>query len=214
MSHFVGIVFGNNIDELLEQYYEGLEVDEYVLYTKEAAIAEAKEIHTQTYERNLKFVEKHTDFTSDWEKSTFEKCTEFIKKGPSISDEEAWKIVKNWGYKIDENENLISTYNPNSKWDWYVEGGRWERWLLLKDENSLNASSALKKDVDWNTMLKSDRIPFCFVTEEGDWHESASMGWWAITSNEKNKEIWKKEFLDYLELVEDDVRVSVIDFHI
>ena len=26
---------------------------------------------------------------------------------------------------LDENGNAVSTYNPNSKWDWYTVGGRW-----------------------------------------------------------------------------------------
>lgn len=49
------------------------------------------------------------------------------------------------------------------------------------------------------TMLEKDRIPFCFVTEDGDWHESASMGWWAMTTNDED--VWNKEFKEYLDSV-------------
>ena len=64
-------------------------------------------------------------------------------------------------------------------------------------------------------MLCWKKIEFhSFVTEDGDWHESASMGWWAMTTNDKDEDVWRKEFLDYLESVEDDVEISVIDFHI
>ena len=34
MSHFVGFVFGSNVDELLEPYDENMVVDAYVRYTK------------------------------------------------------------------------------------------------------------------------------------------------------------------------------------
>lgn len=44
------------------------------------------------------------------------------------SDEECYKYYAN-GYDTDEDGNIISTYNPNSKWDWYVIGGRWSGML-------------------------------------------------------------------------------------
>jgi hypothetical protein len=63
-------------------------------------------------------------------------------------------------------------------------------------------------------MFEKDRVPFCFVTELGDWHESASMGWWAITTNEKDENDWINEFKDYLDTVSEDTFITVIDFHI
>ena len=33
------------------------------------------------------------------------------------------------------NGNELSTYNPNSKWDWYSIGGRWRNLLLTKINN-------------------------------------------------------------------------------
>jgi hypothetical protein len=38
MSHFVGFVFGSNVDELLEPYDENMVVDAYVRYTKDEAV--------------------------------------------------------------------------------------------------------------------------------------------------------------------------------
>lgn len=38
MSHFVGLVFGSNIEELLEPYNESMEVEQYVRYTKDEAV--------------------------------------------------------------------------------------------------------------------------------------------------------------------------------
>jgi hypothetical protein len=42
--------------------------------------------------------------------------------------------------------------NPNARWDWYVTGGRWQGFLLLKD--GTRADEAEKGDVDWKTMCK------------------------------------------------------------
>lgn len=102
MSHFVGLCFGEYFECHLERYYEGNDVEEYVDYTKEEAIAEIK------------------------------------KDRPDISDEEAWEYIKeSWGYTINEKDELVSTYNPESKWDWYCVGGRWSKYLPMAefDEN-------------------------------------------------------------------------------
>ena len=40
------------------------------------------------------------------------------------SDEECWQMVAE-DSRTDEDGNIYSTYNPQSKWDWWYEGGRW-----------------------------------------------------------------------------------------
>lgn len=55
------------------------------------------------------------------------------------------KRGKKWG----------STYNPNSKWDWYVEGGRWPNMLVTKDGKACN--SALVGDLDFERMRAEKR---------------------------------------------------------
>ena len=44
--------------------------------------------------------------------------------------------------------------NPNSKWDWYSVGGRWEGFLL--DKNGNDISSGLGKEIDWDKMLSRE----------------------------------------------------------
>ena len=44
------------------------------------------------------------------------------------TDEECYEYYSD-GEETDEDGNIISTYNPNSKWDWYVVGGRWSNML-------------------------------------------------------------------------------------
>lgn len=218
MSHFVGLVFGSDVETLLEPYNESMEVEQYVRYTKDEAVDKVKEIHAANYEYAVEVVEKYKNPATDWERGQLKQANETLDKGLTISYEEAWEEAKNWGYEIDDEENLLSTYNPDSKWDWYSEGGRWGFWLLLKergeDGEPLTEVCAQKKDIDWDAMFERDRVPFCFVTELGDWHESASMGWWAITTNEKDENDWINEFKDYLDAVSEDTFITVIDFHI
>lgn len=42
--------------------------------------------------------------------------------------------------------------NPDSQWDWYEIGGRWNGYLLLK--NGLNANQATKKDIDFEKKME------------------------------------------------------------
>lgn len=181
------------------------------------AVDEVKRRHADNYEYALKVLDKYQDPKSDWEKGQVERANKIIEGGIGISYEDAWEEAKKWGYDMDDDENLLSTYNPESKWDWYSEGGRWGAWLILKekDENGvpLTAIFATKSEVDWDRMFPN-RVPFCFVTEDGEWHESASMGWWGMTSDDKEEDVWNKEFKEYLDSVGDDVEISVIDFHI
>jgi len=44
-------------------------------------------------------------------------------------------------------------HNPNAKWDWFEEGGRWKDYLDLKD--GTKADSAESGEVDWEQMFNN-----------------------------------------------------------
>ena len=216
MSHFVGICFSDDLDYELERYAEDLEVDSYVAYTKEEAIKQVKDNHKSRYD-NAKLKISDADPYSEY-RTMFQKI---LDKGPTLTDIEAWEIAKEWGYEIDEDENLLSTYNPEAKWDWYSIGGRWSNYLFLKelDEEGkrLTADEAYFNEIDWDYMIQQNHIPFCFVDWDGDWHEKGQMGWFAMTSNEKEDDTWIEEFKSYIEdlkTVQYQGIVTVVDFHI
>lgn len=213
MSHFIGLCFGDGWENNLEQYYEGLEVEAYVAYTKDEAIDEVKRSHADSYEQAVIQLNK-----SDLTETNRKYFNSIVDKGLFISYEDAWKEVQRWGYQIDENENLISTYNPDSKWDWYSIGGRWSGFLCTKEKddegNPIRVNQAQFKDIDWDYMFENHIIPFNYVTEEGGWREKGEMGWWGMTTNEMEQDDWDDNFKRYLKLVEDDCLVTVIDFHI
>lgn len=213
MSHFVGLCFGDYWEGNLDAYDEGLEVEEYIVYTKDEAIDIVKQNHAKAYESAIEYLRK-----SDITESNREYYQSIIDKGLFISYEDAWKKVLDWGYKLDGEENLLSTYNPDSKWDWYSIGGRWSGFLRTKEKddegNPIRVNQAQFKDIDWNYMIENDIIPFNYVTEDGEWCEKGEMGWWGMTTNEMEQSDWADNFKRYLKLVEDDCLVTVVDFHI
>jgi hypothetical protein len=121
MSHYAVAVFhrkNQDIDDLLAPYWEELDVDPYIDLTRDEAIAYGK--------ANI----------TDEEQS-------------GKSDEEIWQIVADWyGGKTDDDGNIYSTYNPNSKWDWYEVGGRFSGMLKRKDGGDCDA--AIVSDIDFS----------------------------------------------------------------
>lgn len=209
MSHFVGLCFGANWESNLDQYDENMEVAPYIRYTKDEAIDEVKRRHAQSYENALEALKK-----KDLDSESYEYFQKVLDKGLFISWEDAWEEVKKWGYEIDSDENLLSTYNPDSKWDWYSVGGRWDGFLHYKDTDPgfEETNVAYIHELDTDYLL--EHTPFCFVTEEGKWEEKGKMGWWCSVSNEKSEESWKQQFVDYVKSLDADCLVTVVDFHI
>ena len=209
MSHFVGLCFGDNWEDNLDQYYEDLEVEQYVAYTKDEAIDKVKKAHAHNYEYALEALQQ-----PDLNSKMIEHYQSIVDKGLFISYEDAWEEAKDWGYEIDENENLLSTYNPDSKWDLYSVGGRWGGFLHYKDVDpgfeETNVAYIHELDMDY----LFEHTPFCFVTEDGEWKEKGEMGWWGSVSNEKPEDSWKQQFVDYVKSLDENCLVTVVDFHI
>lgn len=212
MSHFVGLCFGSFWEESLEYYNEGIEVDRYIVHTKEEAIDICKKEHAERYEKALETL-SNPEISEEVKKYS----EQIIENGLFLSWDDAWKIVKEWGYKLDEEENLTSTYNPNSKWDWYVIGGRWDGYLILKETDDSNehltSNQAYVSEIDWDLMLDNNHIPYCFVDDNGNWNEVGQMGWFGVSFNEKDKDMWKQEFKNYISSIPDYL-VTAVDFHI
>lgn len=52
------------------------------------------------------------------------------------SDDECWnEIADEYDNNTDENGNIYSTYNPDSKWDWWSYGGRFGGSIKLKGKD-------------------------------------------------------------------------------
>lgn len=62
-----------------------------------------------------------------------------------MPDDEAYEYLAS-DYETDEDGNLLTTYNPNSKWDWYQIGGRWGGHLRLKNGGASNEARICEID--------------------------------------------------------------------
>lgn len=122
MSHYTVAVITdklNKIGEMLAPYSENMEVEPYVDETKEAIINSAKERKERVLQRKEK--------GEELDKYDIEYLN-------ANTDEELYKLQIYEDESYDKNGNHLTTYNPNSKWDWYKIGGRWNKILLVKEE--------------------------------------------------------------------------------
>lgn len=90
------------------------------------------------------------------------------------SDDECWQAVANdYDDRTDDMGNIYSTYNPQSKWDWYSVGGRWSGEFIPSDE-------ARVKDIDF--------IP------DKDKYDEAYKFWKDNVDGDGDDRIFKKEY--------------------
>lgn len=226
MSHFCVYVFSKDTDveSLLAPYDENIEVSPYVKYTREQAIAEVrKEIEDYKDSLYAKFLADPEEYKKKVKKNAvdeegYKSHVNYLEnefpKMLEWTDEECYEYEAQW-YKdndmIDDNGNLLSTYNPKSKWDWYSQGGRWSNSLILKNGEFTNEDYI--SEIDWG----KTGHPFAFITPDGEWHEKGEMGWWACVSNEKDNNDWEDEYNNAIQkmLSEDEgIMITLIDCHI
>lgn len=105
MSHFAVIVFGDDVDGQLAPYSEHIQVEPY-------------------------FCEDDGEWILEWGRK------EAAKKGienPTLEQMAAAISSEGEQYEVRDGKlGHISTYNPRSKWDWYLTGGRWTGYFPLK----------------------------------------------------------------------------------
>lgn len=130
MSHFLVMVIGNDPEKQLEKYDESIEVDPYVI-----------EIGESTKTRMINWCAREYNF-----KGTFEECCEKYSKDWN----EDYKKEPLTGRWVE-----VSTYNPNSKYDYYELGGRWGGFITaLKNKPNISANQALFGDIDTEAIIK------------------------------------------------------------
>lgn len=94
----------------------------------------------------------------------------------------------------------MSTYNPNSKWDWYVVGGRWSG-IAENDRCFAEEVPTIFEDKGY--------LPSVIVDAEG-WHTTKDWGWFgSYTRIEGNEDIINKKLAEHR-----GKNVFIVDFHI
>lgn len=170
MSHFTVAVFtdpkhdGDSVDSLLGPYNENIEVERYLYKTKAELIADERKriaYHKERYDQYLADPEKYVqeNFVGQTDNYQFKWLTTEFPPQMSWTDEECYQhaIEHVSPEKIDpETGDMWSTYNPDSKWDWWALGGRWGCTLLVKDEDGeyVHADEGFVRDVDFEGMCK------------------------------------------------------------
>lgn len=206
MSHFTVAVITDKIENLegmLAPYDENMVVKPYIDQTKEELLEEAKERKTR-YEKDLK--ESGLDYKEDsWKRRYIEAKT----------DEELLKVdieEMHEDEKFDENNNHLTTYNPDSRWDWYSIGGRWRNLLLTKIDNEdviseksledlMNGESNLKKDTPegykWVDGARIKDIDFKKAMEFRDKYNKAIRFWETYVEGQEPKTEEERENIKF-----------------
>lgn len=182
MTHFtVGIILHKRelsraaafAEQQMTPYCEHLEVEPYVCYSLEQARSDIdRDIH------RLEQIIGRRDPAYN-----LEKCREDLDGLRRKTPRERFGEYIRFHTTFDAKGAPISTYNPRSKWDWYVIGGRWDGWI--------NGRETSYERVDDNIapteqVIRTGLVPHALVTPDGQWHEHGQLGWWAvlITENE------------------------------
>jgi len=95
---------------------------------------------------------------------------------------------------------MATTYNPQSQWDWWVIGGRWDGWL--GPDNCVSADAAAQR-----------QTPFALVTPDGAWHQKGQMGWFGQSRDNQEPAVWNAAVQNLL-LSHSDALVVGCDLHI
>ena len=177
------------------------------------------------YPEHIEYLEEIFPKMLEW---TDEQCYEDVlsEYRRYIEDGETW-------CDIHEDGSIWKTTNEDAKWDWYQIGGRYRGRLRLSKPTPPNyplytgwqfddmpgdyerlrkdgyCDQAYAKDV----VNLDDFVPFAIV-KDGEWYERGEMGWWAIVSNEKEKDDWETEVKALLKDIPGDTLLTVVDCHI
>ena len=226
MSHFTVMVIGAEPEKQLAPFNENLEIPRYIEYTKEQLVAKVKK-EIEDYKNGI-----YAEFLADTEKYKQECQNEahinyLENKFPQMlkrTDEEIYQdeIEYYESEQIGSNGEIFSTYNPKSKWDWFVLGGRWSGMIKLKEgadgcigrgslvmQNKAGIDQAKKGDID-----NLDELAKFAILKDGEWFERGKMGWWGVVHNEKDEQIWVSELNKLIQGLSDDTLISIFDCHI
>ncbi len=176
MSHYTVAVFtksaNDSIDDLLAPYFEELMVEPYVSQTKAQIIQCERDRMQNAF--NGPYAEWQRDPFRYEKASNNPQHIEYLKTLPALmrqSDEQIYRaaIREYEADVISEDGGILSTRNPQSKWDWYEVGGRWSGMLILKEAaaerlrkaglmtDSGNCDHAFTADIDFDAVIRRYR---------------------------------------------------------
>lgn len=174
-------------------------------------------------------VEPYKSFLED---DDVENMRDYYRKEKKISAddnslESLTPLIEDWhGHNGGIEEGKLyyeTTYNPMSKWNWYVIGGRWDGALREtedckecdKDPMHLYKFHNHRPDALENNSMRVHELPeefssYAVITEHG-WHEKGRMIWFGISTDEKDD--WPITFKNLMKEHENHTAV-LVDCHI
>lgn len=217
MSHFCVAVFteqGQDMDQLLEDFYVEKDVDPYVWMTKEEVIHKVrKQIHdfeTNIYKEYLESPETfiHIHHPSEEFLHFLEK--EFAKR-LIWSDEQCYQFGVEYyePENIDEDGAFLTTYNPKAKWDWYEVGGRWLNLLKMKHRCGIKACNSAKvREIEFPSGFET----FAVLLPDGTWNECGQVLFCGLVANKDDS--WSEKYKErFLDTADPEWQLTIVDCH-
>lgn len=113
---------------------------------------------------------------------------------------ETWSSVRNRIEDIDEardfynNQEVVKDLRTN-RFYFDIEG-----FAVTKEE--------------YVSAARNSAISTFAVLKDGEWYERGTMGWWGISTGDKDQDVWNQEISNLIDSVPDDTRLTVVDCHI
>lgn len=62
--------------------------------------------------------------------------------------------------------------------------------------------------------VRAETLQTFAVLKDGKWYKKGEVGWWGVVHNEKDEDVWNKEFKKLIDEISEDTLLSVYDCHI
>lgn len=189
MTHYRVAILSSNEDvdikKLLAPYSEHLRVAPYISRTKQEMIKDAKE-----------YKENYSSLPDDEKKEWMEK---YFK---ATTDEELYATQVYNDEKYDSEGNELSTYNPNSKWDYYTE------METGKVSEIFERMEKARKEDEW------DYFPTyaLLLADTGEWLAPGNVGWFG--TDDATEEATKEYYDNYEKYIRPYEYYVLVDCHI
>jgi hypothetical protein len=136
------------LEELLDPFDENREMDPYPVW-----------LHTDEVEQAVRLYREHPDYCTEDEGGPVKPFDEYVTEG----NLEAWNEWTRQAvgcfhgngqasgiYDAEKDQfGYLSTYNPDSRWDWWTLGGRWHGFYQLKPK----VVAGSEKPESWRTQF-------------------------------------------------------------
>ncbi len=129
----------------------------------------------------------------------------------------AWELMKEWEVQHARKrfELLTEAFRSGKA----PEGSFWK---ITEDGIFSFLTQIYFKDESEETYLRRNglapdqrMVPDAYsFLQDGDWNSQGDMGWWGISSNDKEPETWRQMMSNYLDSIPDDHFIVGIDCHI